>query len=280
MADITELIYERLSGIIPGTDREKAGLLNTYYNMVVEYNEKVNLTAITEPEDFVTKHFIDSLLVLVTDNVSRETFAEKKKPDRRQSTGMQSKAAAEEEAPRTDNVSRETLIVPDAKLIDIGTGAGFPGIPLAIFRPDIKITLLDSLAKRVSFLESVIKELGLGNVTALHGRAEDYAHSLKHRESFDICVTRAVAPLPVITELCLPYVANGGYFIAYKTADCAEEVNSAENALRLTGGRIESIDRIGIPDTDIVRSLINIKKVKTTIKKYPRKAGTPKKDPL
>lgn len=167
-----------------------------------------------------------------------------------------------------------------SSLIDIGTGAGFPGIPLKIMFPEIHVVLLDSLNKRVRFLNEVIEALGLTNIETLHGRAEDFAKRKEYREQFDLCVSRAVANLSTLSEYCLPYVKVDGYFIPYKAEEVDDEVANACTAAEILGGRIEEVYKFKLPGTDIGRSFIKIKKVKTTSKKYPRKAGMPGKEPL
>lgn len=165
-------------------------------------------------------------------------------------------------------------------LIDIGTGAGFPGIPLKIAFPELKITLLDSLNKRIKFLNTVIDNLELENITTIHGRAEDYAKMPKYREQYDICVSRAVANLSTLSEYCLPYVKMGGMFIPYKSGNIDEELQQSKNALHILGGRIDNVIKFQLPDSEISRSFVQIKKEKNTPKKYPRKAGQPTKEPL
>ena len=165
-------------------------------------------------------------------------------------------------------------------LIDVGTGAGFPGVPLKIVFPDLKVTLLDSLDKRIKFLNHVISELDLQDINAIHGRAEDYAGNTEYRESYDIAVSRAVANLSTLSEYCLPYVKQGGIFISYKSETLDEEVQKAENAINILGGVIKNKYSFYLPGTDIFRTLCMIEKVNCTPNKYPRKAGLPSKKPL
>ncbi len=211
----------------------------TYYQLLTTWNEKINLTAITEYEEVLTKHFLDSLSIA-------KIFHEKK--------------------PNT--------------LIDIGTGAGFPGIPIKIIYPEIKITLLDSLQKRIGFLNEVINQLKLSEIYTIHGRAEDYAKPGKLREQFDVCVSRAVANLSTLSELCIPFVKTNGKFISYKSEKADEEIANAKNAILLLGGdQVEKISFV-LPNTDYERNLVIINKKQKTSSKYPRKAGTPGKQPL
>ena len=165
-------------------------------------------------------------------------------------------------------------------VIDVGTGAGFPGLPIKIVFPHIKVVLLDSLNKRIKFLDKVIEELNLDNVVTLHGRAEDYARKAEYREQFDVCVSRAVANLSTLSEYCMPFIKKGGYFISYKSAESDEEIKESEKAIDLLGGRIDKIEKFILPGSDMGRALVKINKVKNTPKKYPRKAGMPGKEPL
>lgn len=216
----------------------KCKQLIQYYKLLIEWNEKINLTSITDYKDVVVKHFIDSLSIVNSMDMNAEY-----------------------------------------SLIDIGTGAGFPGIPLKIVFPMLDVVLVDSLDKRVKFLNIVIKELGLKNIKAVHARAEEFGHS-NYRETFDICVTRAVANLAVVSEYCLPLVSVGGYFVAYKSADIKNEIFDSEIAIEELGGAIEDVDIFTLPDTDIERSLIRIYKDFETPDKYPRRNGVPLKKPI
>lgn len=210
-----------------------------YYEMLVEWNRSMNLTAITEYNDVIKKHFIDSLTLVKAYPVSGP-----------------------------------------AALIDVGTGAGFPGLALKIAFPELKITLLDSLNKRIHFLDAVIQELGLTQIETIHGRAEDYAKDNKWREKFDLCVSRAVANLSVLSEYCLPFVKQEGIFVAYKSENISEEICAAENAIKILGGSVKNTFSFTLPNSDIARNLFVIQKEKATPKQYPRKAGIPGKEPL
>ena len=217
---------------------------DTYMNMVIEKNKVMNLTAITEPEDFHLKHFADSLSVV---------------------------SATEKAAPLRDKC---------VSLIDVGTGAGFPSIPLKIAFPQIRLTLLDSLNKRVGFLNEVIDTLGLTDTVAIHSRAEEGARKPELRDSFDYVVSRAVASMNILTEYCLPYAKPGGLFIAYKSGEIAEELNDAKSAVKLLGGKLDEVTEFNLVDSDIERSFVIIRKETNTPKRFPRKPGTAKKDPL
>lgn len=238
-----ELLQKSFASInIVLTDEQTQQFL-LYADLLCEWNEKINLTTITDFPEIVIKHFVDSLMISQSSNVSRETLA-------------------------------------NGKIIDVGTGAGFPGIPLKIIYPNAKITLLDSLNKRVTFLNQVILELHLKKITAIHGRAEEVGRNPEHREHYELCVSRAVANLSTLSEYCLPLVRRGGYFVAYKSGNIKEEVAAADKAVNVMGGKFTEIEMFQLPNTDIQRSLVPIRKTSPTPKKYPRKAGTPAKQPL
>lgn len=207
-----------------------------YAELLVEWNEKINLTAITEPIEIAEKHFLDSTMCL--------------------KCGIY------------------------GKVIDVGTGAGFPGIVLKILNPDIELCLLDSLQKRINFLEIVCKELELENVTFVHARAEDGGRDKNLREQFDFAVARAVANLSTLSEYCIPFVKMGGSFIAMKGPKAQEEIEAGKNAVSKLGGEISSILEEEIPDTDLKHVIISVKKVRPTAPAFPRKAGKPSKQPL
>lgn len=210
-----------------------------YYEMLVEWNNVMNLTGITDYDEVNLKHFTDSLTLV-------------------------------------RNIDMNKI---DA-VIDIGTGAGFPGLPIKIAFPHIHVVLLDSLNKRIKFLNAVIEELDLADVETLHGRAEDYAKRKEYREQFDLCVSRAVANLSTLSEYCIPFVKRNGYFVSYKSGSSDEEIQHAEKAVNILGGKIEKTDKFLLPETDMGRALVNIKKIKITPAKYPRKAGMPSREPL
>ena len=216
---------------------EQLAQFTRYYELLVETNKVMNLTAITEPEEVAVKHMVDSLLAY--------------------EDGMQGKT-----------------------LVDVGTGAGFPGVPLKIYCPSLKVTLVDSLGKRLRFLQQVIDELGLKGIRCEHLRAEDAGRSKKHREQYDYVMARAVARLSVLSEYCLPLAKKGGQFIALKGSRFAEEIEEGEAAVKILGGKIISAEPVKLPGLDDGRAIIKIAKIKATPAQYPRKAGTPEKQPL
>lgn len=179
-----------------------------------------------------------------------------------------------------DSLMIHQIVIPKGRLIDVGTGAGFPGIPLKIIYPDLDVVLLDSLNKRVQFLNEVIQKLGLEKIIAIHGRAEDLAKKDNYREQFDFCVSRAVANLSTLSEYCIPFVRKEGFFIAYKSGKIQEELESGRRAINILGGIIEEQREVLLPDTDVFRCIVKIRKTGYTPKKYPRKAGMPAKEPL
>lgn len=236
--DTTQFIQDLKELGVSLTDRQIEQFL-IYYELLTEWNSFMNLTAITEYEDVLKKHFLDSVSLIQAVDVRKELT-----------------------------------------LIDVGTGAGFPGLALKIAYPELKVTLLDSLQKRIQFLDAVIEKLGLEGIETIHGRAEDFAKPQKLRESFDLCVSRAVANLSTLSEYCLPFVKVGGYFIPYKSEKIAQEKEEAKKALELLGGKFERQVEFMLPSSDIYRNLFVIKKVKETPKKFPRKAGLPAKEPI
>lgn len=212
---------------------------NRYFELLIEWNEKINLTAITAPKDVAIKHIIDSITAYDA-----------------------------------------ALFQAGTTVIDVGTGAGFPGLPLKIFCPEIKLTLMDSLNKRIKFLQTVVEELGLKDVECVHARAEEGARNKKYRESFDIAVSRAVARLPILCEYCLPFVKKGGHFIALKGMQYNDEAEEAVKAIKVMGGSRTEIRPVKLPEIDDKRAVIIITKTMPTPKTYPRKAGTPAKNPI
>lgn len=210
-----------------------------YLSLLLEWNEKMNLTAITDPVEVVQKHFIDCISVL----------------------------------PHLDLQGGETMI-------DVGTGAGFPGVPLKIANPALQVTLLDALQKRLTFLDTLTQSLDLSDVTLVHSRAEDGGQNPDLREQFDLCVSRAVANLAVLLEYCLPFVKVGGKLAALKGPDAAQEIEQAQNALQILGGKVTAVIPITIPHTDLQHQLVLVEKIAPTPQRYPRKAGKISKKPL
>ena len=213
--------------------------LMKYKLLLQEWNNKINLTAITEEKDVITKHFLDCMTINNAIDMNKQK-----------------------------------------SVIDIGTGAGFPGLVIKIVFPNIEVTLVDSLNKRITFLEQVINELGLTEINCIHSRAEDLGNNSRYREGFDVCASRAVANLAVLSEYTLPFVKVDGYLMALKGQKLDEELVQGEKAIEILGGKLEKVIDAKVPFTDLNHKIAKIKKVKTTSKKYPRKAGEPTKAPL
>ena len=236
--DLT-ILQDGLSELGISLDETQIDQFVQYYELLIEWNSFMNLTAIVDWKDVCIKHFIDSL-----------------------------------------SLCRALDCTGQLSVIDIGTGAGFPGIPLKIAFPQLKITLLDSLGKRIKFLHEVTERLGLETIEAVHGRAEDFAKPGMLREQFDLCVSRAVAHLSTLSEYCLPYVRGDGFFVSYKSEKVSDEMQEAQRAIAMLGGTIYAQKELILPNSDIYRNLFMIKKNCSTPKKYPRKAGLPSKEPL
>lgn len=222
-----------------GMTDSQAQQFEKYFELLIDWNEKINLTAITEEYDVITKHFLDCLMC-----------------------------------------AESGVITDGASIIDVGTGAGFPGIPLKISNSSLNVTLLDSLAKRLNFLNEVIGELNLDNILTVHARAEDGGRDAALREKFDVAVSRAVANLATLSELCLPFVKVGGYFVSMKGPGADEEIAAAKNAIKILGGQVEQVIPYDIPTTDLQHNLVIIKKIGPIPQKYPRNAPKPAKMPL
>ncbi|WP_027437912.1 16S rRNA (guanine(527)-N(7))-methyltransferase RsmG [Lachnospira multipara] len=235
-----KVFLENLKTIDVEISEKQLEQFNSYFEILVEWNKVMNLTGITEYDEVLLKHFVDSLCFNPNKLI------------------------------KSDKIS----------LIDVGTGAGFPGLPIKIAYENVDVVLLDSLNKRIKFLDEVISKLGLKNIKTIHSRAEDGGRNKDLREKFDIAISRAVANLSSLAEYNLPYVKVGGYFVAMKSGEIDEEAANAKKAISLLGGEIEKIEKFQLPNSDIDRSLVIVKKVKATSKKYPRKAGLPTKEPL
>lgn len=234
-----QILEQKLGELGIKQDQNQLERFHKFYQLLIEWNKVMNLTGITEYEDVVEKHFVDSLSIIKAIDLS----------------GIHT-------------------------VIDVGTGAGFPGIPLKIAFPHLRVVLLDSLNKRIKFLDEVISQLGLTEIRTIHGRAEEYARKEEYREQFDLCVSRAVANLSTLSEYCLPYIQVGGIFVPYKSGEIDDEVEQSKKAVRILGGNIKDVMKFELPGTDIHRSFVLIHKEKHTQKKYPRKAGIPAKEPL
>lgn len=237
--DDKTLLKEAAAALGVTLGEEQVAQFVQYRALLLEWNEKMNLTAITDPTEVMVKHFVDCLSLL-----------------------------------------QKTHLPQGAKVIDVGTGAGFPGLPIKIARPDVEMTLLDSLQKRIGFLETVVEELGLRGVTCIHSRAEDGGQNPQLREQFDFCLSRAVANLAVLSEYCLPFVKVGGALVALKGPDAKNEATEAKKAIGLLGGGEPKLMEVEVPFSDLHHCLVVIEKETPTPKKYPRKAGTAAKKPL
>lgn len=237
MNDYNTLLFDETKKNGMELSDKQIAQFNLYYELLTAKNKVMNLTAITEYNDVVKKHFIDSMMI-----------------------------------------SRVLDMKKINSLCDVGTGAGFPGIPLKIVYPHLHLTLVDSVGKRVNFLSEVVEKLGLEDVEAIHSRTEDLAHNSKYREKYDLVTARAVASMNVLSEYCIPYAKIGGYFAAYKSGNIGEEIENAKNAIKTLGGKIEKTDMFEL--YEMGRSIVLIRKVNSTPKIYPRKAGTPSKNPL
>ena len=235
--EFSNKIQELSSCIEIQLNKEQINKFYMYMNLLLQWNEKINLTAITKPEDIILKHFIDSI-----------------------------------------TISKE--IKEKSKIVDVGTGAGFPGIALKIIRDDLEIVLVDSLNKRINFLNEVINKLELKNIKAIHSRAEDFGQNKEFRQMFDYATSRAVANMSTLSEYLLPLVKLNGTVIAMKAQDIEEEIYKAEKAICVLGGKVINIKTFNLPKTDILRNIVIIKKIKQTPLKYPRKSGIPSKKPI
>lgn len=234
-----QILEQKLGELGIKQDQNQLERFHKFYQLLIEWNKVMNLTGITEYEDVVEKHFVDSLSIIKAIDLTRIHT-----------------------------------------VIDVGTGAGFPGIPLKIAFPHLRVVLLDSLNKRIKFLDEVISQLGLTEIRTIHGRAEEYARKEEYREQFDLCVSRAVSNLSTLSEYCLPYIQVGGIFVPYKSGEIDDEVEQSKKAVRILGGNIKDVMKFELPGTDIHRSFVLIHKEQHTQKKYPRKAGIPAKEPL
>ena len=284
MSEFSTILSRQADSIGIELDDQQIGLFEQFFEDLIEKNKVMNLTAITDMHEVINKHFIDSLMPC--EIISR--YIAEQSPDRNaeknikydttanggDSCGKKNTAGECGDGGMDDRNGRYI------KICDIGTGAGFPGIPLAIVYPQVKFTLVDSLRKRIDYINEEAEKLGLDNVRGIHSRTEDLAHDDIYREQYDILVSRAVANLSTLAEYALPFVKKGGVFIAYKSAEIDEELRDAGKAIETLGGRIASDTDMNLPETDIPRRILVIDKITATPKKYPRQAGVPSKKPL
>lgn len=237
LSEFEKIFIEEAQKINIELDKNQIEKFYKYMDLLIEWNEKINLTAITNRKDIIVKHFIDSLTI-------------------------------------------QRYLSDAVNIIDVGTGAGFPGIPIKIINPNLKVVLVDSLNKRINFLQDVIKKLNLDNIEVIHARAEDLGQNKKYREAFDIVTSRAVANMSVLSEYLLPLARVNGKCICMKGSDIEEELENSKYAINLLGGKIEQVDKFELSNERIGRNIIIVKKLKNTPNSYPRKAGTPAKKPL
>lgn len=237
--DLNNMLNEGSSKLGVDLTEKQINQFMTYKDVLLEWNQKMNLTAIEDDKEIIIKHFFDSISCV-----------------------------------------KSEVIKSKGKVIDVGTGAGFPGIPLKIIFPDIELTLLDSLNKRIGFLKEVGNQIGINDIEYVHGRAEDFGQNKRFREKFDYAVARAVAPLNVLLEYCLPFVKQDGYFICQKGSKLNEELDESKAALKVLGGEVVNKIEVPLPFSDISHNIVIIRKTKQTSTKYPRKAGKPSKEPI
>lgn len=233
------MLKNKLDALGIEIDENQLEKFDKFTELMLYWNERISLTSITDEEEIIDKHYVDSLTLLKTD-----------------------------------------LIEGNLKVLDLGTGGGYPGIPLKIMRNDLKMTLLDSRLKKIEYLETIVGDLGFDDLELIHGRAENLGQDQAYREAYDLVLSRAVANLSSLAEYCLPFLKIGGFFIAMKGSDYETEVNDAKKAIKKFGGQIQEIIDIQIPETDITHALVIIKKERSTPNKYPRRPGTPTKDPI
>ncbi|QUH25150.1 16S rRNA (guanine(527)-N(7))-methyltransferase RsmG [Serpentinicella alkaliphila] len=237
--DLNNMLKEGSDQLGVDLDQKQIAQFMKYKEVLLEWNQKMNLTAIEDDKEIIIKHFLDSI-----------------------------------------SCAKSEVIGNSGKVIDVGTGAGFPGIPLKIIFPNIELTLLDSLNKRIGFLKEVGNQLGINDIEYVHGRAEDVGQNKNYREKFDFAVARAVAPLNILLEYCLPFVKVGGYFICQKGSKLIEEMEESRVALKVLGGEVLKQIEVPLPFSDISHNIVIIRKIKQTSTKYPRKAGKPSKEPI